>query len=73
MSRLSYLVLATALWSAAAVATAAAAETCDNWVNVNGQWYRHCVDDRGRNVCYFCPTREITSACIKKQGSECAR
>lgn len=45
-----------------------ASDTCGRGVLKNGTWTFACVDERGRNVCYFCPSNEVTNACSKTIG-----
>lgn len=64
---------AAALSAAFFVSPAQAADSCGTWQRLaNGQWFIACVDDRGRNVCYTCPTKKISNACTKREGPACA-
>jgi hypothetical protein len=47
---------------------ASADDKCGKAVLIRGQWTFACVDERSRNVCYFCPGPQITAACTKTVG-----
>jgi hypothetical protein len=72
MSRIIF-ALATLLITLGELGTANAAASCGQWLPLSGgKWFLPCVDDRGRNVCYTCSSQQITSACLKQEGSACA-
>jgi hypothetical protein len=58
--------ISTALLST--TATAFASDVCGKGVLKDGTWTFACVDDKGRNLCYFCPSNQITGACSKTLG-----
>jgi hypothetical protein len=55
------------------VTLSAAADKCFDWQRLqDGKWFRQCQDERSRQFCFICPTREVTPGCIRREGSKCA-